>query len=68
MKLYKIELRLYNYDDNVKTETYMQELSITDDALERIKLIQSKEGKGFLRITVDSLIHLILITNNWKMI
>lgn len=53
MKLYKIELRLYNYDDNVKTETHMQELSITDDALERIKLIQSKEGKGFLRITVD---------------
>ena len=53
MKLYKIELTLYNYDDNVKTETYMQELSITEDALERIKLIQSQEGKGFLRITVD---------------
>ena len=31
----------------------MQELSITKDALERIKLIQSQEGKGFLRITVD---------------
>ena len=31
----------------------MQELSITEDALERIKLIQSQEGKGFLRITVD---------------
>jgi len=53
LKLYKIELTLYNYDDNVKTETYMQELSITEDALERIKLIQSQEGKGFLRITVD---------------
>ncbi len=53
MKLYKIELTLYNYDDNVKTEIYMQELSITEDALERIKLIQSQEGKGFLRITVD---------------
>jgi iron-sulfur cluster assembly accessory protein len=53
LKLYKIELTLYNYDDNVKTEIYMQELSITEDALERIKLIQSQEGKGFLRITVD---------------
>ena len=53
MKLYKIELTLYNYDDNVKMEIYMQELSITEDALERIKLIQSQEGKGFLRITVD---------------
>jgi len=31
----------------------MQELSITEDALERIKLIQSQEGEGFLRITVD---------------
>ena len=31
----------------------MQELSITEDALKRIKLIQSQEGKGFLRITVD---------------
>ena len=53
MKLYKIELTLYNYDNNVKTGTYMQELSITEDALKRIKLIQSQEGKGFLRITVD---------------
>ena len=31
----------------------MQELSITEDALDRIKLIQSQEGEGFLRITVD---------------
>ena len=31
----------------------MQELLITEDALERIKLIQSQEGEGFLRITVD---------------
>jgi len=31
----------------------MQELSITEDALKRIKLIQSQEGNGFLRITVD---------------
>ena len=31
----------------------MQELSITEDALKRIKLIQSQEGEGFLRITVD---------------
>ena len=53
MKLYKIELRLYNYDNNLKIGKYMQELSITEDALERIKLIQSQEGEGFLRITVD---------------
>ena len=53
MKLYKIELRLYNYDKNLKIGKYMQELSITEDALERIKLIQSQEGEGFLRITVD---------------
>ena len=31
----------------------MQELTITKTALERIKLIQEKEGNGFLRITVD---------------
>ena len=31
----------------------MQELTITKNALERIKLIQEKEGNGFLRITVD---------------
>ena len=31
----------------------MKKLSITDEALERIKLIQSQEGEGFLRITVD---------------
>jgi len=31
----------------------MKELSITEDALARIKLIQSQEGEGFLRITVD---------------
>ena len=31
----------------------MQELSITEDALDRIKLIQSQEWEGFLRITVD---------------
>jgi iron-sulfur cluster assembly accessory protein len=53
LKLYKIELRLYNYDKNLKIGKYMQELSITEDALERIKLIQSQEGEGFLRITVD---------------
>ena len=53
MKLYKIELRLYKYDNNLKIGKYMQELSITEDALERIKLIQSQEGEGFLRITVD---------------
>ena len=53
MKLYKIELRLYNYDNNLKIGKYMQELLITEDALERIKLIQSQEGEGFLRITVD---------------
>ena len=53
MKLYKIELRLYNYDNNLKIGKYMQELSITEDALKRIKLIQSQEGEGFLRITVD---------------
>ena len=53
MKLYKIELRLYNYDKNLKIGKYMQELLITEDALERIKLIQSQEGEGFLRITVD---------------
>ena len=53
MKLYKIELRLYNYANNLKIGKYMQELSITEDALERIKLIQSQEGEGFLRITVD---------------
>jgi iron-sulfur cluster assembly accessory protein len=53
LKLYKIELRLYNYDNNLKIGKYMQELSITEDALERIKLIQSQEGEGFLRITVD---------------
>jgi iron-sulfur cluster assembly accessory protein len=53
LKLYKIELRLYNYDKNLKIGKYMQELSITEDALKRIKLIQSQEGEGFLRITVD---------------
>ena len=53
MKLYKIELRLYKYDNNLKIGKYMQELSITEDALKRIKLIQSQEGEGFLRITVD---------------
>ena len=53
MKLYKIELRLYNYDNNLKIGKYMQELLITEDALDRIKLIQSQEGEGFLRITVD---------------
>ena len=53
MKLYKIELRLHNYDNNLKIGKYMQELLITEDALERIKLIQSQEGEGFLRITVD---------------
>jgi iron-sulfur cluster assembly accessory protein len=53
LKLYKIELRLYNYDNNLKIGKYMQELSITEDALKRIKLIQSQEGEGFLRITVD---------------
>jgi iron-sulfur cluster assembly accessory protein len=53
LKLYKIELRLYNYDNNLKIGKYMQELLITEDALERIKLIQSQEGEGFLRITVD---------------
>jgi iron-sulfur cluster assembly accessory protein len=31
----------------------MQKLSISQSALARIKLIQEKEGKGFLRITVD---------------
>lgn len=31
----------------------MQELTITKNALERIKLIQEKESNGFLRITVD---------------
>ena len=31
----------------------MQELTITKNALERIKLIQDKEGNGFLRVTVD---------------
>ena len=53
MKLYKIELTLYKYNNNLKTGIYMQKLSITDEALERIKLIQSQEGEGFLRITVD---------------
>jgi len=53
LKLYKIELRLYKYDNNLKIGKYMQELSITEDALKRIKLIQSQEGEGFLRITVD---------------
>ena len=53
MKLYKIELTLYKYDNNLKIGRYMQKLSITDEALERIKLIQSQEGEGFLRITVD---------------
>jgi len=53
LKLYKIELRLYKYDNNLKIGKYMKELSITEDALARIKLIQSQEGEGFLRITVD---------------
>ena len=53
MKLYKIELTLYIYDNNLKIGRYMQKLSITDEALKRIKLIQSQEGEGFLRITVD---------------
>ena len=53
MKLYKIELTLYIYNNNLKIGRYMQKLSITDEALKRIKLIQSQEGEGFLRITVD---------------
>ena len=32
---------------------YMKELTISESALKRIKLIQGQEGKGFLRITVD---------------
>ena len=31
----------------------MQELTISENALNRIKIIQDQEGKGFLRITVD---------------
>ena len=31
----------------------MQELTISKNALNRIKVIQEQEGKGFLRITVD---------------
>ena len=53
MKLYKFELTLYHYGNNVKMDILMQELSITEDALKRIKLIQSQEGNGFLRITVN---------------
>ena len=32
---------------------FMQDLTITKNALDKIKIIQEKEGKGFLRITVD---------------
>jgi len=53
LKLYKFELTLYHYGNNVKMDILMQELSITEDALKRIKLIQSQEGNGFLRITVN---------------
>jgi iron-sulfur cluster assembly accessory protein len=53
LKLYKFELTLYYYGNNVKMGILMQELSITEDALKRIKLIQAQEGNGFLRITVD---------------
>ena len=31
----------------------MQKLTISENALNRIKVIQEQEGKGFLRITVD---------------
>ena len=31
----------------------MKKLSVTEEALKRIKLIQSLEGNGFLRVTVD---------------
>ncbi|MFP6779597.1 MAG: iron-sulfur cluster assembly accessory protein [Alphaproteobacteria bacterium] len=31
----------------------MQKLTISENALNRIKIIQDQEGKGFLRITVD---------------
>tara|TARA_B100000686_G_scaffold195220_1_gene202123 strand:- start:12386 stop:12751 length:366 start_codon:yes stop_codon:yes gene_type:complete len=40
-------------DDKVKNLKEKHNLLITDTAINRINLIKNKEGKGFLRVTVD---------------